>query len=137
MARLIRRRPYANEEGSASFIPGGLTGLFFDQRFGLLAYAPVLLVAFAGLGAMLMDRRWRRLGFELLFVLVPYLLAVTHFAMWWGGRSAPARFFVPMLPLLAIPAGVGWIADSTSRDARDGARRAGRDRLHLRGARVR
>ena len=27
---------------------------------------------------------------ELLFVLVPYLLAVTHFAMWWGGRSAPA-----------------------------------------------
>ena len=41
-------------------------------------------------------------------MLVPYLLAVTHFAMWWGGRSAPARFFVPMLPLLAIPAGVGW-----------------------------
>ena len=100
--------PYANEEGSAAFIPGGLTGLFFDQRFGLLAYAPVLVVAFAGLGAMLLDRRWRRLGFELLFVLVPYLIAVTHFAMWWGGHSAPARFFVPMLPLLAIPAGVGW-----------------------------
>ncbi len=100
--------PYANEEGSASFIPGGLFGLFFDQRFGLLAYAPVLVVAFAGLGAMLIDRRSRRLGCELLFVLVPYLIAVTHFAMWWGGHSAPARFFVPMLPLLAIPAAVGW-----------------------------
>ncbi len=100
--------PYANEEGSASFIPGGLTGLFFDQRFGLLAYAPVLVVSFAGLGAMLTDRRSRRLGCELLFVVVPYLIAVTHFAMWWGGHSAPARFFVPMLPLLAIPAGVGW-----------------------------
>jgi len=100
--------PYANEEGSASFIPGGLVGLFFDQRFGLLAYAPVLVVAFAGLVVMVIDSRWRRLGCELLFVLVPYLIAVTHFAMWWGGRSAPARFFVPMLPLLAIPAGVGW-----------------------------
>ena len=100
--------PYANEEGSASFIPGGMMGLFFDQRFGLLAYAPVLIAAFTGLVFMLRERRSRRLGLELLFVLVPYLLAVTHFAMWWGGHSAPARFFVPMLPMLAIPAGVGW-----------------------------
>ena len=90
--------PYANEAGSAAFIPGGLAGLFFDQRFGLLAYAPVLVCAFAGLGVMVRNRETRRVGLELLFVLVPYLLAVTHFAMWWGGRSAPARFFVPMLP---------------------------------------
>lgn len=100
--------PYANEEGSASFIPGGLAGLFFDQRFGLLAYAPVLMVAFSGLLFMIRDRHRRRLGLELLFVVVPYLLAVTHFAMWWGGHSAPARFFVPMVPLLAIPAGITW-----------------------------
>jgi hypothetical protein len=102
--------PYANEEGSAAFIPGGLAGLFFDQRFGLLAYAPVLICAFAGVGWMAADRARRRLGLELLFVLVPYLLAVTHFAMWWGGTSAPARFFVPMLPMLAIPAAVAWTA---------------------------
>jgi hypothetical protein len=102
--------PYANEEGSIGFIPGGLAGLFFDQRFGLLAYAPVLLTAFAGLGWMLRDRGRRRLGLELLFVLTSYLLAVTHFAMWWGGTSAPARFFVPMLPMLTIPAAVGWTA---------------------------
>jgi hypothetical protein len=101
--------PYANEEGSVSFIPGGIAGLFFDQRFGLLAYAPVLMAAFSGLVFMVSDRRWRRLGLELLFVLVPYLLGVTHFAMWWGGHSAPARFFVPMLPLLTIPAGVAWV----------------------------
>lgn len=102
--------PYANEEGSAAFIPGGLAGLFFDQRFGLLAYAPVLICALAGLGWMLTDRTRRRLGMELLFVLVPYLLAVTHFAMWWGGTSAPARFLVPMLPMLALPAAAGWTA---------------------------
>ena len=44
--------PYAQRRGSAAFIPGGLAGLFFDQRFGLLAYAPVLVCAFAGLGVM-------------------------------------------------------------------------------------
>ena len=102
--------PYANEEGSASFIPGGLAGLLFDQRFGLLAYAPVLVCAFAGLAAMVRHRAQRRVGLELLCILVPYLLAVTHFAMWWGGTSAPARFFVPMLPMLTIPAAVAWTA---------------------------
>ena len=102
--------PYANEAGSAAFIPGGLAGLFFDQRFGLLAYAPVLACAFAGLGVMIANRETRRLGLELLFVLVPYLLAVTHFAMWWGGRSAPARFFVPMLFMLTIPSAAAWAA---------------------------
>jgi hypothetical protein len=100
--------PYANEEGSPAFIPGGLAGLLFDQRFGLLAYAPVLLFPLLALGWMIRNRARRRLGLELLFVLVPYLLAVTHFAMWWGGTSAPARFFVPMLPMLSIPAAVGW-----------------------------
>jgi hypothetical protein len=102
--------PYANEEGSASFIPGGLAGLFFDQRFGVFAYAPVLMTAIAGLVVMVRRRESRRLGLELLFVVVPYLLAVTHFAMWWGGTSAPGRFFVPMLPIMAIPVAVCWTA---------------------------
>ena len=102
--------PYGGEAGSLAFIPGGLAGLLFDQRFGLLAYAPVLISALAGLGAMLARREQRRLGLEILFVAVPYLLAVTHFAMWWGGTSAPARFLVPLLPLMTIPAAVGWTA---------------------------
>jgi hypothetical protein len=105
--------PYANEEGSTAFIPGGLAGLFFDQRFGVFAYAPVLIAGVAGLVVMVRTRAQRRLGLELLFVLIPYLLAVTHFAMWWGGTSAPGRFFVPMLPLLAIPVAVCWSAGHT------------------------
>ena len=40
--------------------------------------------------------------------MLPYLVTVTHFAMWWGGWSPPARFFVPVLPLLAVPAAVIW-----------------------------
>lgn len=109
--------PYGpGEMGSFRFVPGGLAGLLFDQRFGLLAYAPVLACGFAGLGVMLARPPWRRLALELGFVLVPYLLTVTHFAMWWGGWSPPARFFAPVLPLMAVPAAAAWMtAGRTSR----------------------
>lgn len=105
--------PYGGERNSIAFIPDGLAGLFFDQRFGLLPYAPVLLCAAAGIGVMVFRPRLRHYAFELLFVLVPYLLIVTYVAMWWGGRSAPARFLVPVLPWMAIPAAVAWTAMST------------------------
>jgi hypothetical protein len=102
--------PYGGEEGSFGFVPDGVAGLLFDQRFGLLAYAPVLLFALAGLGVMLARPAWRRHALELLFVVVPYVVVITYIAMWWGGRSAPARFLVPVLPWLAIPAAVAWSA---------------------------
>ncbi|MEX1127728.1 MAG: hypothetical protein WEB50_04085, partial [Vicinamibacterales bacterium] len=100
--------PYAPEPASFAFVPDGLAGLLFDQRFGLMAYAPVLIFAGIGIGVMLARSAWRRQALELLFVVVPYLVVVTHFAMWWGGRSAPARFFLPVLLWMAIPAAVAW-----------------------------
>ena len=111
--------PYAGEAGSFAFVPGGLLGLLFDQRFGLLAYAPVLAAGFIGLGVMMARRVYARLAVEMLFVIVPYLLTVTHFAMWWGGWSAPARFAAPILPMLAIPAAAFWtsIRNAGSRTA--------------------
>jgi hypothetical protein len=102
--------PYAaGEMGSVQWIPGGLVGLLFDQRFGLLSYAPVVACGLVGIGMMLRRPDYRRLALECLFVIVPYLLTVTHFAMWWGGWSPPARFAAPVLPLLALPAAVCWI----------------------------
>lgn len=97
--------PYGGELGSAAYIADGLAGLFFDQRFGLLMYAPVLVFAIAGFGVMR-----NRLALELLLVIVPYLLVVTNFRMWWAGWSAPARFAVPIVFLLAIPAAEAWTA---------------------------
>lgn len=103
--------PYGTSDiGSFAYIPSGITGILFDQRFGALAYSPVLAFAIAGLVVMLRRPPYRRLALELLFIVVPYMLAFSNYAMWWGGASAPARFLMPIVPALAIPAAVAWTA---------------------------
>lgn len=99
--------PYAGDtQNSLAYFPNGLGGLLFDQGFGLIATAPVLAIALAGFW------RTKRLAFEWLVVALPYLLAVATYAMWWAGMSGPARFLVPLILPLAIPAACGWAAAS-------------------------
>ena len=116
--------PYGSAgEFSAAFIPGGLAGLLFDQRFGLIANAPVLACAAFGFAALITGRgsgangtrtiRDRRLAAEVLLVVSTYLLTVTNYAMWWGGWGAPARFAAAALPVLVIPLAAAWASFST------------------------
>jgi hypothetical protein len=99
--------PYGSEpQNFLAFLPNGLGGLLFDQGFGLLATAPVLVAAFAGF------TRTRRLFLEWCVVAAPYALTVTTYAMWWAGMSGPARFLVPLILPLAIPAACAWAAAS-------------------------
>jgi hypothetical protein len=111
------RAPYGGATQTAlAYIPAGITGLLIDQQFGILSNAPVFAVA--GLGLVVLwrrpaaldqapvNRRW--LPATLLLVLLPYLLGVTSYAMWWGGWSAPGRFAVPILLLLVVPAAAFW-----------------------------
>ncbi|MGE0451494.1 MAG: hypothetical protein AB7Q29_18115 [Vicinamibacterales bacterium] len=90
----------------ASNIPHGLIGLFFDQKFGLLFYAPVYLVAIAGGAVMLRDPALRRLALVLGAVVVVFVGSTARLYMFWGGSSAPARFLVPILPCM-VPA-LAW-----------------------------
>ena len=71
----------------------GVPGLFFDQQFGLIPNAPVYLCAFAGLVLMVL-RGSGRLAFELTLIATPYFLVAASFTSWWGGTTAPARYFV-------------------------------------------
>ena len=106
--------------GSTAYIAGGLAGLFFDQLYGLFVYAPVLVAAIAGLAVMpRVNPEFKWLPAELGFVMIPYLLTVTHFAMWWGGFASPARFLVPLVPSLAIPAAAGLGSRRPAGDAHD------------------
>ena len=82
-------------------IPRGLLGLSFDQEYGLLPYSPIFAVSV--LGAWVMARRLDTRGYLIgvLLVVAPFLASTTQYYMWWGGGSVPARFVVPILPLLA------------------------------------
>ena len=104
--------PYGGRvENSFAYFDNGIGGLLFDQGFGLFAMAPVLALAVAGLA------RVRRLALDLAVVAVPYLVAIATFAMWWAGWSGPARFLVPLVLALAVPAACAWRA-ATTRGAR-------------------
>ena len=85
----------------AANIPRGVLGLLFDQKFGLLMYAPVYAVAIAGCWLMLRRSDARLFAFALIASVVAFVASSTRMYMWWGGSSAPARFLVPILPLFA------------------------------------
>ena len=85
----------------------GAPGLLFDQEYGLVAYAPVYILAVTGLVQM-----WRtggdlrRQAIEITFIFTALLLMVGAFGIWWGGTSAPARPIASGLPLLMLPIAV-------------------------------
>ena len=82
----------------------GAPGLLFDQEYGLLAYAPVYILAGTGLSQMWRaGRELRRQAIEITFIFAALLLMVGAFGIWWGGTSAPARPIASGLPLLMLP----------------------------------
>jgi hypothetical protein len=79
-----------------------LAGITIDQEFGLLPYAPILLLAPIGL-AMIRDRRVAGgIVFTSVCYIAPILWPVTNVHGWTGGWSPAARFMVPVVPLLAL-----------------------------------
>lgn len=94
------------------------SGLLFDREYGLLAYAPIYLIA--GPGLWLLWRTQSQLAAAVALVtagyVVPILLPQTNVYGWDGGWSPAARFLVPIVALLWV--GVYFFATQ--------ARRAGR-----------
>jgi hypothetical protein len=74
-----------------------LVGLLLDRSYGLIWHAPVFLVALAGL-----PEAWRRRLWPHALLAVAVLAPVLWWRMWWGGQCPPARFLVPLVPLLAV-----------------------------------
>jgi hypothetical protein len=94
--RVYGRRP----EFSAATLAEGLPGLLLDQEFGLLVYAPLFALAVPGL-ARLCREAWREGAAALALVLVT-LLTAGSWDMWRGGFNPPARFLLPIVPVLAV-----------------------------------
>jgi len=82
----------------------GAPGLLFDQEYGLLAFAPVYILAATGLFQMWRSgAELRRQAIEITFIFTALLVTVGAFRIWWGGTSAPARPLASGLLLLALP----------------------------------
>ena len=78
----------------------GVPGLFFDQEFGLLSYAPLFALALPGFW-----RLWRPCRRDAVMTGALVLLVVGtagSWDMWRGGFNPPARFLLPLVPVLAI-----------------------------------
>ena len=80
------------------FLRGGL-GLWFDLAFGLLASAPLWLLAVPAIARALV--RVEPLALELA-AIAPYLLLTASRREWYGGFSPPFRYGLVVLPVLAL-----------------------------------
>lgn len=90
------RRP----EFSAATLLEGIPGLALDQEFGLLAYAPVFVLAVPGLMRLWRTRPDR--GAVATGLVAVVVLVAGSWHMWRGGFNPPARFLLPVLPVLAV-----------------------------------
>ena len=84
----------------------GLPGLLLDQEFGLLVYAPVLVLALPGL--VYLFRRDRPLALAAGAAVAGVVLTAGTWHMWRGGFNPPGRFLVPIAPLLLVAAALVW-----------------------------
>ncbi len=94
--RVYGRRP----ELALATLGEGLPGLFLDQEFGLLVYAPALVLAIPGLVSLL--RRDRKLGLVAVLAVLAVVLTAGSWHMWRGGFNPPGRFLVPIVPILVV-----------------------------------
>jgi hypothetical protein len=92
----------------------GAAGLALDAQWGLFIAMPVALFALAAIP------RWARMvPFRAMLCfasVIPYLIIVAAYQVWWGEWGPPARYLVPIVPLLSAPLAAWlWAASRTQR----------------------
>jgi hypothetical protein len=104
--------PYGSQrETKLAYLPSGGPGLLFDQEYGIVAFAPALIMVIPGLWVL-----WRaggarrRLAVEIIAVFAGLLAVVGAFHIWWGGSAIVGRPLVSALPLLLLPVAAQWHA---------------------------
>ncbi|MBM3750477.1 MAG: hypothetical protein FJW21_04755 [Acidimicrobiia bacterium] len=102
------RAPYRGAENIREWIWGAAAGLFTDQQFGLVVFAPVLLAGFVGF-CRASSRAMRLVCLASVLILAAYTMAAASYHMWWAGLPGlPARFLTAVVPLFALPLAIGW-----------------------------
>jgi len=79
----------------------GLYGLLLSPTKGLVFYAPLVLLAPAGL--WLMSKKYKAEAATILLLCISYLIINAKFFQWAGGWCWGPRYLAPVLPLLMPP----------------------------------
>ena len=102
-SKRVRHLPSANW----SLVPTGSLGVLFDQEYGIVPFAPVLLLAFVGLAGMLRDPSQRRLAIGLGRCVLLLIVLPGTFDPWWSKSAMPGQQLLLLLPLLVVP--IAWL----------------------------
>ena len=75
---------------------------------GLLVFSPWIALALATLVVPAVRRRLdRSLIYFLIISLIPYLIILSKYSVWWGGHCFGPRYWTDVIPLFAILFGYG------------------------------
>ena len=99
----VRHLPSANW----SLVPTGSFGVLFDQEFGVVPFAPVLLLGFVGLAGMFREPSRRRLAIALTVGSLLLIVLPGTLHPWWSKSAMPGQQLMLLLPLLAVP--IAWL----------------------------
>jgi hypothetical protein len=82
----------------------GMLGTLFSPNRGLLVFSPWIVVAVATLAVPSMRRRvvGHSLICVLLASLLPYLVVLSKYSVWWGGHCFGPRYWTDAMPLFGI-----------------------------------
>jgi hypothetical protein len=88
----------------------GMAGTLFSPNRGLFVFTPWVAVALAAVPATAGRLRPWSLIRCLLVALVPYLLILSMYGCWWGGKCFGPRFWTDAIPLFTVllAAGLEW-----------------------------
>ncbi|GAK55476.1 hypothetical protein U27_02310 [Candidatus Vecturithrix granuli] len=78
----------------------GVLGGLFDQEYGLFFYTPLYMLACVGLG-LLTRQEWRDVLSIAAIVIFNYVF-ICLWPLWHAAPTPPLRYFLPILPLLAV-----------------------------------
>jgi hypothetical protein len=101
---------------SITRIPWGATALILDRQFGLLLFAPALLIGLPGVASLM--RKNFAAGTTSAFAVVVALGVGGSFSMWWGGASAPARFLISATPAMLLLSAARFTDETASKHTR-------------------
>jgi hypothetical protein len=104
---LLHVRTHGTAGAWSGHLLEGAAGTLLSPSRGLLVYCPWIVIALATLPMVTGRlRRWSLICW-LLAALVPYLLLLSKYSVWWAGHSFGPRYWTDVIPLFAILLGFG------------------------------